>query len=110
MTSAEQPVDPAEVGRRATWLLGAQLFCMLLFVAGGALGIWTFAKNGQSSLDCFPASVEPCGSHHSYVLPVTLLVTGFVGSLILIAVSGRLAIGYGARALAAYERRSRGRG
>jgi hypothetical protein len=105
MSGAEAPRGSARVGRIATQLISAHVVFVLLFIAGGALTVWTFARNGQTSVNCFGDSFGSCGDHHSYVLGVTLLVVGFVGNLITMAVGARLAIGAGVGALAYFQRR-----
>lgn len=103
MSSTETPVDPRKAGRTATWLISAHVVFVLLFIAGGAISLWRFSQNGQSSVNCFGTG-SSCG-HHSYALGVTLLVVGFVGNFITIAIGARLAIGYGMGAFAHYQRR-----
>lgn len=88
---------PARVGRSVTLLIGAHVAFVVLFVAGGALSIWTFARNSQTSVNCAGGLGGACG-HHSYVLGVTLLAVGFVGNLLTMAIGARLAVGYGVEA------------
>jgi hypothetical protein len=105
MPGAELSAQPARAGRSATLLIAAYLVCLLLFIAGGAVIIWTFAQNGQTSVNCVGDFVDSCGTHHSYVLGGALLGAGFIGSLITVAIGARLAVGSGLGALAYVQRR-----
>lgn len=103
MTEAQG--QDARAGRAATLLIVAHVVFGVLFVAGAILTLWTFVRNGQTSVDCFGGSAGSCGSRHSYVLGATLLAVGFVGNLVAIAVAARLAIRYGRGVMARLQRR-----
>jgi tRNA A-37 threonylcarbamoyl transferase component Bud32 len=70
------------------WLLALQLVWFLMFGVGGALAVWTLYQNGATAVKCggisgfpgFSVTVE-CTHHHSFVLPIVLIVLGFVGFL-----------------------------
>jgi hypothetical protein len=85
-------------------VITANVVCFLMFAAGGALSVVTFARNGNSSVSCNAGFATTC-AHHSYTLGLTLLIAGFVGVLLTIAVAGRLGIGFGLGMLASYQRR-----
>jgi hypothetical protein len=87
--------------------IAANVVFFLLFAAGGALTLVTFSRNGNSSLNCAAGFANTC-AHHSYTLGVALLITGFVGLVLTIAVAGRLGLGFGLRMLAAYQQRRAG--
>ncbi|MDQ1748427.1 MAG: hypothetical protein QOD07_2690 [Frankiaceae bacterium] len=95
----------ARAGRAATLLIVAHVVFGVLFVVGAVLTLWTFARNSQTSVDCFGGSDGTCGAHHSYVLGATLLAVGFVGNLVAIAVAARLALRYGRGLMARLQRR-----
>jgi len=107
VTDTELPTPLAKAGRSATLLIVAHIVFILMFIAGGIVTFWTFWQDGSTSAECFGAANGACGAHHSYVPGITLLAVGFVGNLITIAVSARLAIGYGLGALARYQQRQR---
>ena len=84
---------------------------MLLFAAGGALGLRAFAHN--SSLECagpFSSSVAGACTQYSYLLPIGL----GIGGLLLVIGGGMYASYYAAQhvglpVLAAWQQRGRGR-
>jgi hypothetical protein len=106
MAESGEANGAARAGRNATLLISAHVVLFLCFIAGGALTLYAFAKNGDSSVKCFGLnSGVNCGSHHSYVPGIVLIAVGFVGNLLVMAIGARLAIGYGLGAFAHYQRR-----
>lgn len=104
MADPAESIQPSRVARAATLLIAAHVVFILLFIAGAALSIWAFADNGQSSVNCFGLATS-CGHHHSYVPGAVLLVVGFVGNLVTMAVGARVAVAVGMSAFSYYQRR-----
>jgi hypothetical protein len=115
---------PTDVMAKASKMLQrvmlAQLVWFLCFAAGGVLGVWSAWKNGNLPSFCSLAGNqrEPAGvinqylascAHHSYVLPVTLLVVGIVGLMVTGYVATRLAFKYLGAGAVAFLRQGRRR-
>ena len=87
-------VPAAETVARVTKIIGRMLVLnivwFLCFAAGALWTVFTFAHNSSGSLSCTGLS-SSCG-HDSYVLPVALLLVGFLGMPITAVVATRLAI------------------
>lgn len=92
------------VGRWVRWLLLAQLVWFVVFSAGGIDLVITLFRNGNADLSSCGAAVAHAGStcvhHHSYRVPVGLLLIGFFGFVAngyLMAALGRRYLGKATR-------------
>jgi hypothetical protein len=110
---------PADVMAKATKMLrrvmSLQIVWFLSFFAGGAVGIWTAWKNTHLPASCVDlqggplVGTLPGCTHHSYVLPVVLLVVGIVGMMVTGYVATRLALKYLGAGAVAFLRQGRRR-
>ena len=114
---------PQDVMAKATKMLqrvmSLQLVWFFCFAAGGVLGVWTAWKNGHLPAVCTGSSVGTSSAsgnpllagctHHSYLLPVTLLLLGIVGLIVTGYVATRLAFKYLGAGAVAFLRQGRRR-
>ncbi|MGD0944397.1 MAG: hypothetical protein ABR972_09010 [Acidimicrobiales bacterium] len=111
---------PADVMAKATRMLKRimllQMVWFLCFLAGGVLTVWTAWKNAHRPSACprgsgpsqtAPLSVIESCAHHSYLLPVVLVLIGVGGLLVTGYVATRLAVNYLGAGAAAFLRSGR---
>jgi hypothetical protein len=97
--SSQLLATPADVMAKATRMLqrvmSLQLVWFLCFSAGGTLGVWAAWKNTHLPAVCSSgAGTAAACAHHSYLVPVILLVVGIAGMLVTGYVATRLAVKY----------------
>jgi len=115
--SSELVPTPGDVMAKATKMLqrvmALQVVWFLCFFAGGVLGVWAAWKNTHLPALCSASGsgALPAGgcAHHSYIVPVLLLVLGIVGMLVTGYVATRLAVKYLGAGAVAFLRQGRGR-
>jgi hypothetical protein len=114
--SSELVPTPADVMAKATKMLQRvmtlQVVWFLCFFAGGVLGVLAAWKNTHLPALCSASgsgSLPADCAHHSYLVPVLLLLVGIVGMLVTGYVATRLAVKYLGAGAVAFLRQGRRR-
>jgi tRNA A-37 threonylcarbamoyl transferase component Bud32 len=117
----EESDNAASAGRAATaqgiavlrWVMAIEVLWFLMFGSGGALLVWRFSQNASSDVSCFGSGASSlgananCGPHHGLIVPIALLVVGFVAFIVTAVATSAWAVKRFGIGVLAYMRRQR---